>query len=94
MRKEVRNLSAREYKMFMQGLAVMWSTSTEAGRRIYGPKFREMDYFVIKHAVMSMVPYGNPMAGNSVSWSLEFVGMAWPRRWHGMEALNSRLQPP
>lgn len=67
VRKEVRNLSAREYKMFMQGMAVMWSTSTEAGRRIYGPKFREMDYFVIKHAVMSMIPFNNPMAGNSVS---------------------------
>jgi hypothetical protein len=49
VRKELRSLTHYEYAMFVQGLATMMSVSTEQGQQMFGPKYRELDYFVVKH---------------------------------------------
>lgn len=39
VRKELRSLSEQEYKSLIIGLSTMLTISTEAGRRLFGPKY-------------------------------------------------------
>ncbi len=63
----MRHLSTEEMQLWISGLATMMSVATEAGRNLYGPKYRELDYFVVKHELLSLIPFNNAALGNIVS---------------------------
>lgn len=65
VRKEIRSLSFKEYKMYLQGLSTMISLSTDVGQVLFGPKYRELDFFVIQHAYNALTPnFNNPQLTN------------------------------
>ena len=54
VRKEVRDLSAREWQAFVDAMWTMKNISTAAGQAKYGLAFRTHEYFVVKHAVSTL----------------------------------------
>uniref|UniRef100_A0A7R9V365 Tyrosinase copper-binding domain-containing protein n=1 Tax=Chlamydomonas euryale TaxID=1486919 RepID=A0A7R9V365_9CHLO len=56
VRKELRSLTDREMQLFVTGLATMLSVDTGAGQLLFGPKYKEYDYFIIKHTVATQTP--------------------------------------
>ncbi|PRW60197.1 tyrosinase 2 [Chlorella sorokiniana] len=51
VRKELRSLSPREYKMYLQGVSTMLTVPTAAGQKIFGSKYKDYATIVIRHAV-------------------------------------------
>ena len=63
VRKEMRSLSGKEYALYVQGLSTMLTVPTEAGQLLYGPRYKEYNYFIIKHAVAYYDPRGDQVCG-------------------------------
>jgi len=59
VRKELRQLTDIELKLYVKGLSTMLAVSTEAGQALYGPYYREYSYFTVKHAVATSDPRGD-----------------------------------
>eukprot|EP00197_Chlamydomonas_leiostraca_P016263 CAMPEP_0202863950 /NCGR_PEP_ID=MMETSP1391-20130828/4382_1 /ASSEMBLY_ACC=CAM_ASM_000867 /TAXON_ID=1034604 /ORGANISM="Chlamydomonas leiostraca, Strain SAG 11-49" /LENGTH=436 /DNA_ID=CAMNT_0049543641 /DNA_START=102 /DNA_END=1412 /DNA_ORIENTATION=+ len=58
-RKEFRELSKNELKLFVHGLSVMRAVGTETGKRLYGPLYKEYDHFLVKHIITTKDPRGD-----------------------------------
>ena len=43
--------------MFIQGLSTMLSVDTAQGQLMYGPKYKDHNYFVTKHAYAANFPF-------------------------------------
>ncbi|KAL4429046.1 hypothetical protein ABPG77_006085 [Micractinium sp. CCAP 211/92] len=61
VRKELRSLSEQEYKALIIGLSTMLTISTEAGRRLFGPKYISYQECIVKHSVATNDPRGDQM---------------------------------
>ena len=59
MRKELRKLTNTELNLYKQALRVMMSVPTAVGQKAFGPKYKDYDYFTIKHATAAYDPRGD-----------------------------------
>lgn len=59
VRKELRNLSTKEKQYLVTGLSTMLTIGTKQGQVLFGPDYREYDYFIVKHAVSVYDPRGD-----------------------------------
>jgi hypothetical protein len=55
VRREIRDLSFSEWNTVVRALWVMKNTTTEEGRRLYGPEFISYNAMVSKHMTAGVV---------------------------------------
>ncbi|WIA14551.1 hypothetical protein OEZ85_003068 [Tetradesmus obliquus] len=78
VRKELRGLTQREYRLLVNGLSTMLSVPTAEGQAMYGKQYKEYNYFIVKHAVSVNDPRGDQGHAGSCfqtfhrAWLLEF----------------------
>ena len=53
VRRELRSLTDADRVAYFDAVAAVYATPTEAGRRAYGPNFRNVAWFVAQHNVLS-----------------------------------------
>lgn len=63
VRKELRSLTDKEYKAFITGLATMTAVPTDAGRKLFGPKYISYMEMMLKHALSVNDPRGDQVGG-------------------------------
>jgi len=56
IRGESRTLSEKQRLAFLRALREMQRVGQDVGERIYGAKFRSMDYILFKHAIAAFHP--------------------------------------
>ena len=57
VRREIRRLTDRDRRAFLEASKVVWTTSTVDGRKLYGPRYKDINHLTIIH---------NDLAGNSI----------------------------
>lgn len=56
VRRELRGLLGEDRDLFLDAMATLWSTTTEEGQKMYGPRYQGIEYFAGYHLVMSSDP--------------------------------------
>lgn len=78
VRKELRKLSDTEYRAFIAALSTMTAVPTDAGRKLFGPKYISYMEIMLKHAVSVNDPRGDQVgrAANRLRALANFA--PWP----------------
>jgi hypothetical protein len=59
VRREIRELLPADLKLLMDTMSIIWDTSSEDGRALYGDRFQGIDFFNMKHITQGADPECN-----------------------------------